>query len=63
MKEKFYVRRMGHQELGYTKGIGGGQRGRYILVSKRLSDFFPEFEESSLEPSISINIVSPDNKK
>jgi hypothetical protein len=63
MIDKFYVRKMNHQELGYTKGKGGGQRGRYILISKTLAHFFPEFEHDAMEPSTSINIISPDNKK
>jgi hypothetical protein len=63
MSIKFYVRKLKHQELGYTEGVGGGQRGRYILIAKRLADFFPKFNEELVEPSISISVVSPDNRK
>ena len=57
----FYVRKLNAQELGYRNGIPRGA-GKYILVSKKNEDFFPDFDEPSVEldeePSISIGIVN-----
>ncbi len=62
----FYVRKLNAQELGYRNGIPRGA-GKYILVSKKLEGFFPDFDKLNPiideEPSISIGIVNTSTSK
>lgn len=58
----FYLRKLNHQELGYSKGKGGGQRGRYILIGKKTEDFFPQFPENVTEPHLSVPLVNISSK-
>ena len=59
----FYLRKLKHQELGYSEGKGGGQRGRYILIAKMTNNFFPIFPEDINEPHLSVPLVNPSSKK
>lgn len=60
----FYVRKLGHQECGYSKGKGAGQRGRYILISKKyMESFFPMFDPKSEERSVMVGVIDDKNRK
>ena len=59
----FYVRKLGHQELSYTEGKGGKQRGRYILFSKKFREFFPPFDIDANDRSRLIGVIDDASKK
>lgn len=58
----FYVRKLGHQECGDSEGVGTNQRGRYILISKRMLSFFPKFDSESNIRSRAIGIIDGNSK-
>lgn len=59
----FYVRKLGHQELSYTEGKGGKQRGRYILFSKKFREFFPPFDLDLNDRSRLIGVIDDTSRK
>ena len=60
---KFYISKLNAQELGY-RGGRVREAGRYILISKELqraTNFFPNFGENDVEPSVSVGCVNNAN--
>jgi len=57
MMKKYYLKRCGHQELGSIKEDGDAQRGRYLLVSKKLLDFFPPLTVEQKNDSALLPII------
>lgn len=63
---KFYLKKLGHQELGSVIEGRGPQRGRYLLVSKKAiaSGFFPVLSTSQTNDNAILPIINMDfNKK
>lgn len=60
---KYYIKKLGFQELGSPKPDGSVSRGRYMLISKKSEDFFPHLSETELNDTIIIPIISPENKE
>ena len=58
----FYVKKLGLNEMTISKGLGTGQRGRFILISpKESKDFFPGHSISSeKEIKITIPVICED---
>lgn len=59
----FYVRKLGHQESGYTEGKGGKQRGRYILFSHKYRNFLPAFNDDVDDRSRLIGVIDDTSTK
>ena len=61
---KYYLKRLGHQELGSVKN-GKAQRGRYIYISKdkNVLDIFPPLCKTVTNDSSNNSIVSKGCKK
>lgn len=58
---KFLVKKLGHQELGYKNAsseIPGESRGQYFLVSKKHLNFFPPLKKEIPQDLQILNIVS-----
>lgn len=55
---KYYLKRLGHQELGSVKN-GKAQRGRYIYISKdkNVLDIFPPLSKTVTNDSSIIPII------
>lgn len=55
---KYYLKRLGHQELGSVKN-GKAQRGRYIYISKdeNVLDMFPPLSKTVTNDSSIIPII------
>ncbi|MCK5028143.1 MAG: HNH endonuclease [Bacteroidales bacterium] len=58
---KYYIKKLGFQELGSPKSDGSISRGRYMLISKKSEDFFPHLSETELNDTIILPIISPEN--
>ena len=58
----FYVKKLGLNEMTISKGLGTGQRGRFILISpKESKDFFPGHSiKSEKEIKITIPVICED---
>lgn len=55
---KFLIKKLGHQELGYKKGIPGKRGGQYFLVAKQHLNFFPFLKKEIPQDLQILNIVS-----
>ncbi|MCL2356462.1 MAG: HNH endonuclease [Defluviitaleaceae bacterium] len=53
---RYYLKRCGYQELGSVTD-GKARRGRYLLMSKKVTDFFPPLSEVQLNDSTVIPIL------
>lgn len=60
---KYYIKKLGKQELGSPKLDGTIARGRYFLISKKGGDFFPPLTETELNNTILIPIITPETKE
>ncbi len=54
---KYYIKKLGFQELGSPKPDGSVSRGRYIYVSKQVQDFFPQLSKVITNDAVVIPIV------
>lgn len=62
----YYIKKLGHQELGSVTEEKGPQRGRYLLVSKKAisDDFFPKLSVTQTNDNVIVPIISMElNKK
>ena len=61
----FYVKKLGLNELGNSTGLGPGQRGRFILISPKISkDFFPGHSIKTHEKQkITIPVIGEDENQ
>lgn len=55
---KYYLKKLGSQELGYRAGKPGGG-GRYLYISKDCLEFFPPLSETILNDSVLLPIIPP----
>jgi len=53
-----YIRKLNAQELGYRSGRPGGA-GRYLLVSKNATGFFPPLSEVIVNDNVILDVVPP----
>lgn len=56
---KFYIKKLGHQEMGSPGEDGIPKRGRYLYLSKDSADFFPLLSQTLLNDTIMLPIVMP----
>ncbi|PWK28260.1 HNH endonuclease [Arcicella aurantiaca] len=54
---KYYIKKLGFQELGSPKPDGSVSRGRYIYVSKQVQSFFPQLSKVITNDAVVIPIV------
>lgn len=56
----FYLKKLGHQELGSVTDEKGPQRGRYILISKKVigDNFFPQLSTVQTNDNAILPIIS-----
>lgn len=59
----YYIKKIGFQEAGSPDENGKLQRGRYILVSKKLGDFFPPLSETEFNDTIILPVVPPNSNQ
>lgn len=56
---RFYIKKLGSQELGSSKADGSIKRGRYIYVTKAYENFFPYLSKTILNDNVLIPIIPP----
>lgn len=62
---EYYIKKLGHQELGSIKEDGRPSRGRYIYISKNkeVLKFFPPMSEKVVNDNVVLPIMSIELKK
>ena len=62
---EYYIKKLGHQELGSIKEDGKPSRGRYIYISKNkeVLKFFPPMSEKVVNDNVVLPIISVELKK
>ncbi len=62
---EYYIKKLGHQELGSIKENGRPSRGRYIYISKNkdVLKFFPPMSERVVNDNVVLPIISIELKK
>ena len=62
---EYYIKKLGHQELGSIKEDGKPSRGRYIYISKNkeVLNFFPPMSEKVVNDNVVLPIISVELKK
>jgi hypothetical protein len=60
---RYYIKRLGRQELGSPKADGSVSRGRYFYISQNSEDYFPPLSATELNDTIIIPIISPASKE
>lgn len=62
---EYYIKKLGHQELGSIKEEGRPSRGRYIYISKNkeVMKFFPPMSERVVNDNVVLPIMSVELKK
>ena len=55
---RFYIHKVGHQEMGSVKLRGDKPaRGRYILISKSCLDFFPHISSVVMNDKVVLTVI------
>lgn len=55
---RFYIHKVGHQEMGSVKFRGDKpRRGRYFLISKSCLDFFPHISSVVMNDKVVLSII------
>mgnify|MGYP006069532515 CR=1 FL=1 len=62
---EYYIKKLGHQELGSIKEDGRPSRGRYIYISKNkeVLKFFPPMSEKVVNDNVVLPIISVELRK
>lgn len=62
---EYYIKKLGHQELGSIKENGRPSRGRYIYISKNkeVLKFFPPMSEKVVNDNVVLPIISVELRK